>query len=1850
MSSLVTIVRRLTPLLLIVLLLAPFGTQPVSTTPTSATGELAHALLPAAPVAHAAVAPADQPVSPVLASPTTSITLTGTIQDAFSNPIVGATVFLGLPNDPEVSAQTDSTGQYTLILDTGATTTVSVNVAVLPPNSTARTAQFTFSADPPATITQNFTLNLLQITGTVKDESTSAPIPNATVEASFFSSVYDTVEVTGITDAQGNFTLLADAGGNPFDSVFVSLTVTAPGYVGTSSSKFTQVSTGADFEDIFLTFFRFFGLSGTLLDDATGTPLANASGTVSLRAENGSFLDSAFVGTDSTGKFNATFDFSFFFTPPASGNYLLQFSGVSAGTVQIPGVPFFVTDTFPDQFHNQGKATSQLANPVAFTQNQTTTLTTRLVKGTRIAGQLNDALPNGTADSTRPITGSFISLSVYQGTGNRDFVTGLGLYLNPNTGQYTSTETLLPGSYVFEFGASGSSRVPNGYYRRFHNNQNTLPAATVVNLASTPAIRTGINAALYRSTVLTGRVTDAATTQVITNTDLSLNYYDPANNLPVFSEFDFIDSNGFYTTTLFSDVFLTLPQGELQFDPSSSKYVSRWFNNKDNRADADLITLLGVAPTSQNGVDRNIVTADVALREGGSIVGRVVDSGTPTLGITNTTVSLYRADNPFFAVATTQTYSGQPLASTGVYTFTGLPAGEYRIAFSPNFGSDYLASWFNNKGSFNTADRVAVQLDQRTTVADAPLQRARKLEVYLTEDGTTPIITTTFTVLLYDARTGGFVDSDFVSSDGIARFGGLRPGQYQVQIFPNAIYRDQWFDRARVRQSATTIDLRTATQPVSRTARLERGIVGVASLTGQLTDAATGTPIANDLVELYDSFSGQPIRTAVTNNSGVYSITEILTGTYQIRFGGTTTYAPEWFDNQPTQDSASVVTLSGTTPTVIDAALARGGSLQVVVRAADTQFPLANVAVTAVNPATGASVFDFTGSDGLARFNGLAPGEYEIVIGAVGEYIAQSDPITATIVSEQRTRVNIALQRGARLIGQVLDESDSTPLAGVQVSLFDAGIEEQLFMFTGSTDAQGRYEIPGVVPGNYKVRFSRFGYVTKFADNSPTWTNANTVAIAGTTIRNAQLAQNEAVGALIGTVTLDPTGSPARNVQVKLYDALTKDQVGLPVTTDTRGEYRFTSVPSNTYLVRFVPPATSGYAIEWFDNKFRVDQATPVAVTTGQAVTADAVLSPAPAKIAGVVTAADTGEPLAGVQVGVFIQDTGERVGVRNTNAQGVYTVTGLISGTYVVQAGPFSPYSSQWFDGKTSRLTADPVTATTTIIGTADFALQANALTGQVNDSAGQPVPGAFIQVSGDNGFFSTRTTATGAYTVTGLAAGEYVVKADPTPEQRELFGFITTYHPDATSQSEATRVVMPISGTVRADVTMQQGVDFTAVVVDETTQEPLGGMRVSLSGVFAQETSDASGRVRFESIAPRSNYFIRIDPPTLGPLTRYPQQWYDRVRRIELADSVSITATTSLTIPLSTEPIEARATLEGTVLSSSDVTTPTLAAVALPDVQVELYRVGEQRPVASTTTNDGGTFRFVDVFPGDYEVYFRTPTFGPARSFASQWYDGVATRDQARLLALRLGETTSITATLAARPIDSFVTPAGTGDTPITSADGRIALFFPAGAVTDTINIRITTLLTTELSPQIPSPTQTALLYFETEAIRASTGERIRFFNELISATVKLLSPFSILLPNTQTRNIEVLFWDGTAWISATDIPPCRLAGCSQQVNKDTNEIEIRLDHFSLFAVIDTQARETVYLPLVVGPPAATPQEPTPTIEPTPTLTITVEPTTTATLEPTLTPTLTATATISPNVGMQIAPIPTLQARREE
>jgi len=55
----------------------------------------------------------------------------------------------------------------------------------------------------------------------------------------------------------------------------------------------------------------------------------------------------------------------------------------------------------------------------------------------------------------------------------------------------------------------------------------------------------------------------------------------------------------------------------------------------------------------------------------------------------------------------------------------------------------------------------------------------------------------------------------------------------------------------------------------------------------------------------------------------------------------------------------------------------------------------------------------------------------------------------------------------------------------------------------------------------------------------------------------------------------------------------------------------------------------------------------------------------------------------------------------------------------------------------------------------------------------------------------------------------------------------------------------------------------------------------------------------------------------------------------------------------------------------------------------------------------------------------------------------------------------------------------------------------------------------------------------------------------------------------------DLKILYWDGATWV---DIMPC--AGCN--INAETNQVILRLDHFTEFALVGEQQR--LYLPLVI------------------------------------------------------------------
>ncbi len=155
-----------------------------------------------------------------------------------------------------------------------------------------------------------------------------------------------------------------------------------------------------------------------------------------------------------------------------------------------------------------------------------------------------------------------------------------------------------------------------------------------------------------------------------------------------------------------------------------------------------------------------------------------------------------------------------------------------------------------------------------------------------------------------------------------------------------------------------------------------------AVVSGTVTEEGTGAPLSGVRVVALRASDYAMVRGATTNGSGVYSL-DVPAGGYKLAiFDSTGLHAMEWFDDLPSTDLGSAVTV--TAPGVADAALdATTGTLTggVLNDPADdpAEGPVQGAWVVAIGP-NGIAGGAVTRSDGIYEITGLAPGTYRATI------------------------------------------------------------------------------------------------------------------------------------------------------------------------------------------------------------------------------------------------------------------------------------------------------------------------------------------------------------------------------------------------------------------------------------------------------------------------------------------------------------------------------------------------------------------------------------------------------------------------------------------------------------------------------------------------------------------------------------------------------------------------------------------------------------------------------------------------------------------------------------------------------
>jgi hypothetical protein len=288
-------------------------------------------------------------------------------------------------------------------------------------------------------------------------------------------------------------------------------------------------------------------------------------------------------------------------------------------------------------------------------------------------------------------------------------------------------------------------------------------------------------------------------------------------------------------------------------------------------------------------------------------------------------------------------------------------------------------------------------------------------------------------------------------------------------------------------------------------------------LFGTVTDP-DGDPVAGTDVWAYtpsDGFVGSLQTT--TSAQGSYAFNDAELGVpYRVLFlhPSGSTLASEWFDNEATRQTATVVTPMSGVFGQANAQLEEAGSISGTVTNAQGN-PLAGVTVSAFGPGDTwfGSYPTSTAADGSYMLTNVRSTEYGLLFvppagsGLVSEWYdnarTRGSATTVGVEGQAVTGIDIQLGEAGAISGAVTD-ADGNPVSGVTVGVYGPG-DGYAASYRSVTAADGTYLIQRMLPGDqYLVRFGppvASGLAAEWYDNAPLRATAQNISLtAGQTV------------------------------------------------------------------------------------------------------------------------------------------------------------------------------------------------------------------------------------------------------------------------------------------------------------------------------------------------------------------------------------------------------------------------------------------------------------------------------------------------------------------------------------------------------------------------------------------------------------------------------------------------------------------------------------------------------------------------------------------------------------------------------
>src|SRR5256885_5884090 len=393
------------------------------------------------------------------------------------------------------------------------------------------------------------------------------------------------------------------------------------------------------------------------------------------------------------------------------------------------------------------------------------------------------------------------------------------------------------------------------------------------------------------------------------------------------------------------------------------------------------------------------------------------------------------------------------------------------------------------------------------------------------------------------------------------------------------------------------------------------------------------------------------------------------------------------------------------------------------------------------------------------------------------------------------------------------------------------------------TDAEGRFAIAGLAPGDFHVAASKPGYAQAEAGaRAPGAGVRRIVVAAGEVVDNVIVELRR--GAAVSGVVVDDAGEPIVGASVMVERVGPSERPPAPARvgiTDDHGEYRVGGLSEGRVLVsvfsapRDVVMLPNGAGVMmnapgglggriYYLGATKPSQAEPIALEPGDekrgidfTVAAKRVVGPrvTPVRERTVISGrvvADDGRAIVGAQVALApIVTTTLTARFAITDAEGAYqfAFTPDVGGTFRVSAQRNGYLPAAFGQRSPSDRGDDVVVAPGEVKSNVDLVLRRpGAIAGTLFDENGDPGAGAVIRAftvetaAGQRRLAASRTAlrATddlGRYRVAGLAPGEYMVAAfvgqiTGTEVSIGLPGYATTFFPWTVASAQGRGVVI--------------------------------------------------------------------------------------------------------------------------------------------------------------------------------------------------------------------------------------------------------------------------------------------------------------------------------------------------------------------------------------------------------------------------------------------------------------------------